>query len=127
MDVLVTDGFVGNVSLKISEGLGQGYFQDAQGPDPAEVHLQDRRPADEKDLHRPAKKMSSDEYGGAPLLGVNGVVLICHGKANPRTIFRAIENAYGPGWFRDAGEDQETHGNREGPDSRSEDRRRRLK
>jgi glycerol-3-phosphate acyltransferase PlsX len=39
------------------------------------------------------KQMNPDEYGGAPLLGVNGVVLICHGKTNSRAIFNAVKTA----------------------------------
>ena len=39
------------------------------------------------------KKMSYDEYGGAPLLGVNGIVVICHGKSNGKAIANAVRAA----------------------------------
>lgn len=90
-DVVVCDGFVGNVILKVSEGLG-AYFQDALAG-----YLQ-QKVGSEKDLGR---KIFQDvvalldyaEYGGAPLLGVNGNVFICHGRSSPKAISNAIRVA----------------------------------
>lgn len=89
VDVIVCDGFTGNICLKLYEGaastlLGElkreiekGFFSKLGGL-----------------LIRPAgrrlkKRMSYDEYGGAPLLGVGGTSIICHGKSNARAIFNA--------------------------------------
>lgn len=92
-DVVVTDGFAGNVSLKLSEGLASVIFKMIK----REVHTNFTYKIGAL-LMRKAfaglkKKMNVDEYGGAPLLGVNGVVLICHGKTNQKAIFSAIRTA----------------------------------
>lgn len=90
-DVVVTDGFVGNTMLKLAEGMAKSLFK-AIGhevfeadPDLA-VRLQ---PVVEGLI----KKNDYHEYGGAPLLGVRGVCVICHGSSEARTIRNAICNA----------------------------------
>jgi glycerol-3-phosphate acyltransferase PlsX len=90
-DVVVCDGFVGNVILKVSEGLG-AYFQTAL------VDYLHKEAGDEKALwqrvfHELVSKLDYAEYGGAPLLGVDGNVFICHGRSNPRAISNAIRVA----------------------------------
>ena len=92
-DVVVCDGFIGNVTLKVSEGLAStiikllkreiamarwgklGYFflRSAFG--------------------RFQKRVDYAEYGGAPLLGVNGVSIICHGRSSARAIKNAVRVA----------------------------------
>jgi phosphate acyltransferase len=89
-DVIVTDGFVGNTVLKLAEGLARSLitavFQSIMEHD-AELALQ---------LEPAAKAIFTrndyHEYGGAPLLGVNGVCVICHGSSESRTIASAIRN-----------------------------------
>ena len=86
-DVVVTDGIVGNVSIKLAEGLATGLLKKiasdvAEDPALAEAF----KPVIQKfyaeyDYH---------EYGGAPLLGVNGISMICHGSSEARTITNAI-------------------------------------
>jgi glycerol-3-phosphate acyltransferase PlsX len=86
-DVVVTDGIVGNVSIKLAEGLATGLLKKiasdvAEDPALAEAF----KPIIQKfyaeyDYH---------EYGGAPLLGVNGISMICHGSSEARTITNAI-------------------------------------
>lgn len=94
-DVVVSDGFVGNVVVKISEGVAEsiitffkenvrksllkklGYFL-----------LKDTF----KELSR---KMDYSETGGAPLLGIDGICIICHGKSNERAIKNAVVLAKG--------------------------------
>lgn len=89
-DVVATDGFVGNAMLKLSEGLAKGLlgaiFREVKEHDPALASQ--FKPVGE------ALKRKNDyhEYGGAPLLGVNGVCVICHGSAEARTIANAIRN-----------------------------------
>jgi glycerol-3-phosphate acyltransferase PlsX len=82
IDVVVCDGFVGNVVLKFYESAGRMFmgmmtqaFPDVLG-----------RP-EAKQLF---KFLDSSEYGGAPLLGVKGVVVICHGAAPARAIMHAV-------------------------------------
>ena len=87
-DVVVTDGVVGNVMIKLAEGLSAGIFK-AIG---REVHAIDPDLASR--LEPVVKKIYADhdyhEYGGAPLLGVNGLCMISHGSSVARTITNAI-------------------------------------
>ncbi len=94
-DVMITDGFVGNVALKISEGIGEaiaGFFKEKIGQNI-------RRRLGYlllKDVFKAFSRMVDySEYGGAPLVGVNGVCIICHGKSNQRAIKNAILQAKG--------------------------------
>ncbi|NLG85198.1 MAG: phosphate acyltransferase PlsX [Firmicutes bacterium] len=89
-DVVVCDGFVGNVVLKVSEGLATVLF--AQVKEAATASFKGRlgglllRPS----LYALRKRLDYAEYGGAPLLGVNGVSIIAHGRSNARAIRNAI-------------------------------------
>ncbi len=94
-DVVVSDGFVGNVALKISEGVAESLmvlFKEA-------INKSFRRKMGYlliRDVFREiAKKLDYAEIGGAPLLGVDGVSVICHGKSNERAIKNAISLAKG--------------------------------
>jgi glycerol-3-phosphate acyltransferase PlsX len=87
-DVVVTDGVVGNVMIKLAEGLSAGIFK-AIATEVFEIdpELAMRFEPVVKSLY---KKHDYHEYGGAPLLGVNGVCMIVHGSAVGRTITNAI-------------------------------------
>lgn len=87
-DVAVCDGFVGNVILKLTEGLVDGLFKAIKEELLAEkIRLAMKfKPV----MMRIYKKYDYNEYGGAPLLGVNGTALICHGSSKSRTIKNAI-------------------------------------
>jgi glycerol-3-phosphate acyltransferase PlsX len=87
-DVAVCDGFVGNVILKLTEGLVAGLFKAIKHELLAEkLRLAMKfKPV----MSRIYKKYDYNEYGGAPLLGVNGTALICHGSSTGRTIKNAI-------------------------------------
>ena len=85
-DVLVCDGFVGNVLLKFYESVAQfivGFLR--------------REPknagAEKLDFEEAFRMLDYSEYGGAPLLGVNGVPIICHGGSSPKAIRNAIRVA----------------------------------
>ncbi|MCP3902345.1 MAG: phosphate acyltransferase PlsX [Planctomycetes bacterium] len=86
--VVITDGVVGNVMLKLAEGLSAGIFK-AIGREVARID-----PELAKRFEPVVQKIYAQhdyhEYGGAPLLGVNGVCLICHGSSESRTITNAI-------------------------------------
>jgi glycerol-3-phosphate acyltransferase PlsX len=92
-DVIVTDGFIGNVALKVSEGLVEVIRkmleQSLQATLPRKVGylLANRAFKDFK------KRVDYSEYGGAPLLGVKGVCIICHGRSNANAIKNAIRVA----------------------------------
>src|SRR5690606_17161608 len=84
-DVLVCDGFAGNVVLKFYESAAAFIL----GLLRAEV----KRSGSTLDLSRISRFLDYTEYGGAPLLGVNGVTIICHGGSPPRAIVAAIRVA----------------------------------
>jgi glycerol-3-phosphate acyltransferase PlsX len=82
-DVVICDGFVGNVVLKFYEAVA-----------PMIVRLLGEHPGiDPDDVRSALKGFDSSEYGGAPLLGVRGVSIICHGNSSPRAIKNAIKVA----------------------------------
>ena len=87
-DVVVSDGFVGNVILKLAEGLVDGLFQAIR-----EELMEEQIPLAMKFkpiMTRIYRKYDYNEYGGALLLGVNGTAIICHGSSQSRTIKNAI-------------------------------------
>lgn len=90
-DVVVCDGFVGNVVLKFAEGLAKVLFRmvkDAvkNGGLLARLGALLIMPP----LRKLGKRLDVSEYGGAPLLGVNGCVIISHGSSNEKAICNAI-------------------------------------
>jgi len=91
-DVVITDGVVGNVMIKLAEGLSAGIFKamahEVMAIDP-ELAL--RLEPVVRSLYA---KHDYHEYGGAPLLGVNGVCLISHGSSVARTITNAVVRAH---------------------------------
>lgn len=90
-DVVVTDGVVGNVMIKLAEGLSAGIFR-ALGREVAEIDPELARRLDPV-VRRIYAKHDYHEYGGAPLLGVNGACIICHGSSEARAICSAIVRA----------------------------------
>ena len=90
-DVVVTDGFVGNIVLKLTESI-DGFLTSLVhkrvkqsllfrlGAFLLKISIRDLR-----------KVLDYAEYGGAPLLGLNGVCIICHGKSSPKAIKNAIK------------------------------------
>jgi glycerol-3-phosphate acyltransferase PlsX len=92
-DVLVMDGFVGNVVLKVLESCG-GFIAETF----REAIASDLRAQGGAWLLKPAlkeywKRFDYAEYGGAPLLGCNGVIIICHGGSSAEAIKNAIRVA----------------------------------
>ncbi|MBL0155527.1 MAG: phosphate acyltransferase PlsX [Bryobacterales bacterium] len=92
-DVIVCDGFIGNVALKVSEGLVEVIKhmlkESLESSLTSKLGYLLSRDA-YKDFR---KRMDYSEYGGAPLLGVKGVVIICHGRSNDNAIRNAIRVA----------------------------------
>lgn len=87
-DVIICDGFVGNVVLKLTEGLAEGLFkcikQELASYDPELVARF------EPIIDRLYARHDYNEYGAAPLLGVDGTCMICHGSSDARAIKNAI-------------------------------------
>lgn len=92
-EVIVCDGFVGNIVLKTSEGVAESITTLIKNF--VKVSLTGVVGAlFMKNVFKKLKKrMDYAEYGGAPLLGVNGNVIICHGKSNAKAIKNAIFQA----------------------------------
>ncbi len=90
-DVLVCEGFVGNVVLKVSEGMADMMLRKLTH-EVTEYLQQEKRLAREA-FQAIAKKYSYHESGGAPLLGVDGICMICHGSSNARSIYNALRGA----------------------------------
>ena len=93
IDVMVCDGFMGNILLKTSEGVADAIGkiikkQIKKSPFAIAGSILMR-----KVFKTLKKQVSYDEYGGAPLLGVNGCVIISHGKSNSKAIKNAIFQA----------------------------------
>jgi glycerol-3-phosphate acyltransferase PlsX len=88
VDVVVCDGFVGNIVLKFTEGLAEGLFKTIL----AELRQLEPKLLDpfKAAMNKIYQRHDFQEYGGAPLLGVGGYCLICHGRSDSRAIMNAI-------------------------------------
>jgi glycerol-3-phosphate acyltransferase PlsX len=90
-DVYVCEGFLGNTVLKVSEGLGEmlltflmKWFKEAGCADDKNIR---------KALGTLHGMVDYAEYGGAPLLGITGLCVICHGRSDAKAILNAIKAA----------------------------------
>jgi glycerol-3-phosphate acyltransferase PlsX len=92
-DVVVCDGFVGNVLIKTMEGTAMAMMSQLKGELMSSWRYKIATLALRGPLSRLKRKMSYDEYGGAPLVGVNGVAIVSHGSSNARAIANAIRVA----------------------------------
>lgn len=92
-DVVVADGFTGNVALKLYEGTGKTIFRMLKEQIMRKFTYKIGAMLMRKLFAEMKSKMSVDPYGGAPLLGVNGVVLICHGKITANAVMNAVRVA----------------------------------
>lgn len=91
--VVVCDGFVGNIVLKFAEGMAGSILmilkEEVKKSWLGKVGMSLAKPA----LKSMVSRFDYAEYGGAPLLGIEGVVMISHGKSDPRAIFSSINSA----------------------------------
>lgn len=93
-DVIVCDGFVGNTLLKFGEGLVEFILSEIkQGVDQASVFAKIGGLLLKPVFKTLKKKIDYEEYGGAPLLGINGVSVVAHGKSKEKAIVNAIRIA----------------------------------
>jgi phosphate acyltransferase len=93
VDVVVCDGFIGNVALKISEGLIEAVSGMLKQALSSTLSSKVGYVLSRKAFQDFKKRVDYSEYGGAPLLGVRGVCIICHGGSNPNAIKNAIRVA----------------------------------
>ncbi|KST63952.1 phosphate acyltransferase PlsX [Mastigocoleus testarum] len=92
-DVIVCDGFVGNVLLKFAEAVGEIILQILREELPSGLHGQIGTALLKPNLKRIKQRMDHAEHGGALLLGVNGICVISHGSSEAPSIFNAIRMA----------------------------------
>ena len=93
-DVIVCDGFVGNTLLKFGEGLVEFILGEIKngilnGSPLAKLGGMLLKPV----FKKIKKRIDYEEYGGAPLLGINGVSIVAHGKSKEKAIYNAIRTA----------------------------------
>jgi glycerol-3-phosphate acyltransferase PlsX len=92
-DVVVCDGFIGNVALKISEGLTETILKmlkrEITSVSTGRIGYLMMKPA----IRNFRKRTDYDEYGGAPLLGINGSCIISHGRSSSKAIKNALRVA----------------------------------
>lgn len=93
VDVIVADGFVGNVALKISEGVANLVRTALKESLKATITRQVGALLSRRAFEDFKKRLDHTEYGGAPLLGVKGVCIITHGSSNANAMKNAVRVA----------------------------------
>lgn len=93
-DVIVCDGFTGNVALKVSEGLVEVVEDLLQEELSSTVTMRVGSLLTRRALRRFRRRVDYSEYGGAPLLGVNGVTIVGHGRSSPKAVRNAVAMAF---------------------------------
>jgi glycerol-3-phosphate acyltransferase PlsX len=94
VDVVVTDGFTGNIILKFAESVQPLLMNAVKRQMESNIFSRMGVYLMLPFMKRMKKVFDYAEYGGAPLLGVNGIVIICHGSSNARAVTRATEIAW---------------------------------
>ena len=89
-DVIVSDGFTGNVALKVSEGVVESLFSMVRNEVMKNFFAKIGLLLMKRNLKKVYKKVDYSEYGGAHLLGLNGVCIIGHGRSNVRAVKNAV-------------------------------------
>ena len=93
VEVVVADGFTGNVVLKTSEAIAHAIFRWVRHEIKSGLWTSLGGLLAKPALRRIHRKTNSDEYGGMPLLGINGVCIIAHGGSSPVAVKNAIRMA----------------------------------
>lgn len=92
-DVIVTDGFTGNVAVKVTEGVADFIFRELRSALTSKQHYKLAAMVLRPALLKMRDRMDPGTYGGVPLLGVNGVVMIAHGASDARAVKNALAAA----------------------------------
>jgi len=92
-DVIVSDGFTGNIALKVSEGVVETVLSMARTEVMRNFFSKLGFFLMKRNLKKLYKRIHYSEYGGAPLLGLNGVCVVGHGRSNPTAVKNAIRLA----------------------------------
>ena len=91
VDVVICEGFVGNVVLKVSEGMAEFVLKTVGGA--LMKSLTTERDHALQTLTKVTEQFHYQESGGAPLLGIDGICIICHGSSDHRSIRNALKMA----------------------------------
>jgi glycerol-3-phosphate acyltransferase PlsX len=94
IDVIVCDGFTGNVALKLSEGLMETFATMLRQELEKTIAAKVGYILAEKAFREFRRRLDYSEYGGAPLLGIKGITIVCHGRSNANAIKNAIRIAH---------------------------------
>ncbi len=92
-DVLVTDGFTGNILLKMTEGLGSYLFRQIKGIFTKNVFTRLSAAVVRDEVVAMKEKFNSSAYGGAPLLGISKPVIKAHGNSDAVAVKNAVKQA----------------------------------
>jgi glycerol-3-phosphate acyltransferase PlsX len=93
-DVIVCDGFTGNVALKVSEGLVEVIERLLSEELSSTITMRVGSLLTRRALRRFRRRVDYSEYGGAPLLGVGGVTIVGHGRSSAKAVRNAVAVAY---------------------------------
>lgn len=91
VDVIVTDGFTGNVTVKVLEGLARVLLDEVKAALTSSMAAKLAAAVVQPSLIALRDRLDPDVYGGAPLLGVNGVCMIGHGSSNARAVANGVD------------------------------------
>jgi glycerol-3-phosphate acyltransferase PlsX len=92
-DVIVSDGFTGNVALKVSEGVVESVLSMARHEITKNIFAKIGYVLMKRHLKKIYRRVDYSEYGGAQLLGINGVCVIGHGRSNAHAVRNALGRA----------------------------------
>jgi glycerol-3-phosphate acyltransferase PlsX len=93
VEVVISDGFTGNVAVKMGEGMAEFLFRELREAVGERLRYRLGALLIMDALRGMRRRLDYAEYGGVPLLGVNGVVIICHGRSHAQAIKNAIRTA----------------------------------
>lgn len=92
-DIIVSDGFTGNIALKVSEGVVETFFNMARTEIMKNLFAKIGFMLMKRNIKKLYKRIDYSEYGGAHLLGLNGVCIVGHGRSNPYAVKNAVRLA----------------------------------
>lgn len=92
-DVLVCDGFTGNITLKLIEGMGKFMSRTINNLFRHSLFTKIAYLACKKEIKKLKKRLDAGEYGGAPLLGISKPVIKAHGNSDAKSMYNAIRQA----------------------------------
>jgi len=93
VQIIVCDGFVGNVALKLVEGMAEAMTNMLKTELKRSFLGRAAFLFGRREIRRFKRELDYEEYGGAPLLGINGVGIVCHGGSSVRAIRNAVKTA----------------------------------